>query len=64
MDLTAILKELRDQLDTVKQAIAGLEHLAAGQRKGPGRPPKWVKQLRDATPKSGRGRVPKSGETP
>jgi hypothetical protein len=36
MDLTAILKELRDQLDTVKQAIAGLEHLAVGSAKGQG----------------------------
>jgi len=65
MDLTAILKELRGYLDEVNQAIASLEHVVAGKKRGRVRPPGWLKRLEEAkveTPK--RGRPPKDRDTP
>jgi hypothetical protein len=64
MDLTAILRQLRDQLDGVNQAITSVEALAAGQKRRRGRPPAWMKRLDEAkvnTPK--RGKAPKIKET-
>ena len=65
MDLAATLKELRDQLEAVKQAMAAFERIAAGGKRGRGRPPKWMKQANEAVtmadiPKRGRRPPPKS----
>jgi hypothetical protein len=62
MELTAILKELRDERDLVEQAIISIGHLAAGQGRRRGRPPGWMKQMEEAT-KSKQGKSPKSKET-
>jgi hypothetical protein len=35
MDLTAILRELREHRDAVDQAIASLERVVAGEKTGP-----------------------------
>ena len=64
MDLAATLKELRDQLEAVKQAMAAFERIAAGGKRGRGRLPKWMKQANEAVtmadiPKRGRRRPPK-----
>jgi hypothetical protein len=66
MDVTVILKELRDEREAVEQAIASVERLAAGQRKRRGRPPAWMKSIleatKDADTKRKRGRPRKSEE--
>jgi hypothetical protein len=63
MDLAATLKELREELEAVKQAMAVFERIAVGTKRGRGRPPGWMKRLDHATntgiPKQ-RGRPPKS----
>jgi hypothetical protein len=42
MDTTAMLVELRTELDAVNEAIQVLERLSQGQGKRRGRPPKWM----------------------
>jgi hypothetical protein len=39
MDIDNMLLELRDELARITQAIAALERLAQGRKRGPGRPP-------------------------
>jgi hypothetical protein len=48
MYLVAVLRELRDELELVEGAITSLEHLAVGQGRRRGRPPSWMKQIKDA----------------
>ena len=65
MNLTAILKEINEELEAVQQAITVFERIAAGTKRGRGRPPAWMKRLDEGrmdTPR--RGRPPKSKETP
>jgi hypothetical protein len=50
MDVEAIIKELRDERETIEQAILSLERLVAGQGKRRGRPPAWMKQLEIVAP--------------
>ena len=45
MDVTAILKELREELEHVELAIISIERLAAGRGRRRGRPPAWMKQI-------------------
>jgi len=42
MDTTAMLVELRSELDSVNEAIHVLERLSHEQGKRRGRPPKWM----------------------
>jgi hypothetical protein len=58
MDATAILKELRDQLAAVNQAITIFERIAAGGKRRRGRPPAWMKKT-----ETNRGKAPKNKET-
>jgi hypothetical protein len=58
MSLQAIIKELRDELDTVNQAIAGLERLTAGQLQNGTRLQARTKRLPG---KANRGESPESG---
>ena len=51
MDTTAMLGELRTELDAVNEAILVLERLAHGQGKRRGRPPKWMAEAGTAQDK-------------
>jgi hypothetical protein len=42
MDTTAMLVELRSELDAINEAILVLERLVHGEGKRRGRPPKWM----------------------
>ena len=61
MNVESIIKDLREERDSVEQAILSLERLVAGQGKRRGRPPAWMKRLEDVkaeeAPKR-RGRPP------
>ena len=39
MDINNVLSQLRGERDRISQAIAALERLAQGRKRGPGRPP-------------------------
>ena len=53
MDANAILKQLYEERDAIDQAIAALETLATGRgKRGPGRPPKWMKEAKDKLEKT------------
>jgi hypothetical protein len=39
MDINNVLLQLRGERDRIAQAIAALEQLALGRKRGPGRPP-------------------------
>jgi hypothetical protein len=39
MDINSVLLQLRGERDRIAQAIAALEQLAQGSKRGPGRPP-------------------------
>jgi len=63
MNIEEILKSLRDERDSLEEAILSLERLAAGQGRRRGRPPAWMKKIVEQTtavPKR-RGRPPKNG---
>jgi hypothetical protein len=63
MNVDAILKNLREERDSLEQAILSLERLGAGLGKRRGRPPAWMKRIQEAqtaeAPKR-RGRPPGS----
>lgn len=61
MDVTAILKQLRDERTQLEEAIMALERLQLGAGKRRGRPPKWMQSLHTAEPTAPkrRGRPPK-----
>ena len=42
MDIPNILKQLREELAKLNESIRVIERMAAGMRRGPGRPPKWM----------------------
>jgi hypothetical protein len=46
MDLNKMLAELRAEREQVEQTIMALEHLARGQGKRRGRPPKWMTEAK------------------
>jgi hypothetical protein len=46
MDLQKAIAELREEFEQVQAAIAALERLAEGKRRG--RPPKWLSRARAA----------------
>ena len=47
MDVLKMLSDLRTERSQIEQAILVLEHLATGQGKRRGRPPKWMSQIRN-----------------
>lgn len=46
MDVLKMLSDLRAELSQIEGAIIVFERLATGQRKGRGRPPKWMSQAK------------------
>jgi hypothetical protein len=50
MDVRQILAQLIEERDQVDEAILRLERLAAGQGKRRGRPPAWLKNIKEASP--------------
>jgi hypothetical protein len=63
MDVRQILAQLIEERDQVDEALLSLERLAAGQGKRRGRPPAWLKNIKEASPAAGqkpkrRGRPP------
>jgi hypothetical protein len=47
MDVLKMLKELREQREQLDEVIAALARLGSGQRRRPGRPPAWMKSVKD-----------------
>ena len=71
VDIKNMLWELRGERDRLDQAIAALEQLAQGKKRGPGRPPGWltvsrqVRESRTATHGRAMGRAQRqSAESP
>lgn len=66
MDITKMLAELRQERQTIEEAILTLERLSRGQGKRRGRPPAWMAALNKKeaeAPKPApkrRGRPPKN----
>jgi hypothetical protein len=55
MDVSNILRQLREQRDALNDSILALERLVAGTGKKRGRPPKWMVAAREVEgPKGGR----------
>ena len=50
MDITKMLAELRQERQSIEEAILTLERLARGQGKRRGRPPAWMAAIRDNQP--------------
>ena len=48
MDLQKAIAELREEFERIQHAIAALERLAEGKRRG--RPPKWLSKARAGEP--------------
>jgi hypothetical protein len=46
MDIPKIMKQLREELAILNEAILSLERLDAGRSQRRGRPPKWLKEAR------------------
>jgi len=63
MDLEAVLKQLREEREQIQIGILAMERLQAGQGTRRGRPPKWLAEVKAATPKR-RGRPKGSGNRP
>ena len=47
MDLLKMLSDLRAELSQLEGAIIVFDRLATGQRRGRGRPPKWMSQAKE-----------------
>lgn len=62
MDVNKMLVELRQERETIEEAILVLERLARGRGKRRGRPPLWMTQT--AAPIKRRGRPPGSKNKP
>jgi hypothetical protein len=45
VDLSRIIGELKAEHENVTLAIECLERLAQGRRRGPGRPPAWLREI-------------------
>jgi hypothetical protein len=54
MHVSKMLLDLRQERDRIDEAIIVLERLAQGRGKRRGRPPGWLKTLRDAPKRRGR----------
>jgi hypothetical protein len=46
MDINRMLAELKQERDSIEQAILTLEHLARGRGRRRGRPPAWMSALK------------------
>jgi hypothetical protein len=62
-DVRQILEQLIQERDQVDEAILSLERLVAGHGQRRGRPPAWLKNIKEASPAAGqqpkrRGRPP------
>jgi hypothetical protein len=62
MDVNKMLTELRQERETIEEAILVLERLARGRGKRRGRPPLWMTE--GAMPVKRRGRPPGSKNKP
>ena len=51
MDVTAIVKQLREERDLLEDAILSLERIAVQRGKRRGRPPAWMRVLEAEAPK-------------
>jgi hypothetical protein len=63
MDVLKMLADLRQERESIEEAIVTLERLARGQGKRRGRPPSWMSVLKDKKPTKTagrRGRPPKA----
>jgi hypothetical protein len=63
MNVEAILKSLREERESLNEAILSLQRLGTGMGKRRGRPPAWMKQVQEAKTAAGpkrRGRPPGS----
>ena len=56
MDIPKLLKQLREELAILNEAIMNLEQLEAGRSNRRGRPPKWLKEARLAEKKTRNGK--------
>ena len=45
MDVSKILAELKAEREQIEEAVLGLERLARGRGRGPGRPPNWMADI-------------------
>lgn len=52
MDVRQILAQLFEGRDQLDEAILSLERLSAGQGKRRGRPPAWLKNVKEASPEA------------
>jgi hypothetical protein len=48
MDINRLIAELREEHARIQKAILSLERLAGGRGRGRGRPPSWLKEVRDS----------------
>lgn len=69
MDVLKMLAELRQERESIEEAIVTLERLARGQGKRRGRPPSWMSVLKEKKPAAApaktagrRGRPPKASK--
>ena len=53
MDISATIKALYEERDLLNHAIAALERANASNYRKRGRPPKWLTQVRAASPAPG-----------
>jgi hypothetical protein len=58
MDINKMLAELRNERESIEQAIIVLQRIAAGRGKRRGRPPAWMSSVKK------RGRPPGSKNKP
>ncbi|MBC8167436.1 MAG: hypothetical protein H7Y20_16400 [Bryobacteraceae bacterium] len=60
MDVSKMLTELRQERESIEEAILILERLSRGRGKRRGRPPAWMATITKTVKKAGRpGRKPK-----
>jgi hypothetical protein len=64
MDLSNILKQLREQRDALNESILSLERIVAGSGPRRGRPPKWMAAAREVEAPKLRGRPLGKGKKP
>lgn len=57
MDILKMLSELREERESIEQAIMVIERLATGQGKRRGRPPAWMSRVSGATQNETKNRV-------
>jgi hypothetical protein len=46
MDIKNVILEFRSEVERIDQAIRSLEQLAMAKRRGRGRPPKWLSEMK------------------